>query len=385
MSERETPFEPKASLRDLLSEEEFREILAPLPGDGEDSGGEDSDQVVLLLSEFPEDAEELSAFLLSVGCRVHPVVDRYLALDAMRTYQFTCFVMSVSNVGSDLSGYLERVRDVGSVRRLGFIADRGALVPSWLEEEGVLIRRPLESADLERIYSRLVDERDSTPPSLTGPLSSQSEFPPPSWDSAEDRSVDPDEEETPSPVDLTEGRRFGRSPRKMGRRKGEPNWLAAVRALLEAQRSGESLILALRRWAESDPACFGWGEVRDDGGELFVRAGGSQRAELVAALAVEVTQQTDAPTHPETRGEFSCLPSLESWTAFWWRDPDLGRRGWEQMGSILSLIEDLRRDPPGVEPISGASRDRLLRLIDGRMHACRRHGGKLIGDRAPLC
>jgi len=381
MIERGPSFEPKGSLRDLLSDEEFREILAPFPGDPGVPG-----EVVLLLGEDPEDAESVSAWLLAHGARAQPVLDRYGALDELRGHEFAAFIIAVESLGADPSRYLERVREARSPLRLGFIADAGAPVPAWLEEEGTLVRRPLDDEGLARLFPWAVfaaaapapdapaagtrstgepwgDEPAgaSRPPPLSPPRPGGAPLHPPLHPPFDPPRLPPG---PPAPFPTPAGARA-------------PDWIAAVRALLEARRDGIPLLDALRRWAEGEPGCAGWGEVRDDAGTLSLRAGGTDRAALIAALATELASAPEAPLAPESRGGFACLPGEGGWTALWWRDSETGRRGFDRFATLIPLVDALRPPTAGSPPVGNAPRERLLRLLDARMHAVRRHGGSL--------
>ncbi len=346
------PFEPKGSLRDLLSDEEFREILAPFPGDG---GG--PDEMVLVLSGNPDDAERINAYLLRRGARSQPVTDRFTALDELRAHEFRAFIIALEAIGPEPSRYLERVREARSPLSLGFVAEADASVPAWIEEEGPLVRRPLEDDELVRLFPWAV-------------LSDVGEV-----DPSGSPALEPPHAITAAPpAGLVPGSPSTRSPAPAGR---SPDWLAAVRALLEARRTGEATAEALRRWAERDPACAGWGEVREQGDALNLRAGGIERAALLASLAAEIDAMPEPPQFPGTRGGFGCLPGVPAWTAFWWRDPDAGRRGWERLASLLPLVEAMHPVAARSVPEGNVPRERLLRLLDSRMHASTRHGGSL--------
>ncbi len=347
------PFEPKTSIDDLLSQsqvlsdEELRAVLAPYSGDG---GG--SSDVVLVLTDDPEDVEQISAYLIARGARARPISDRYAALDLLRSHRFEAFVIALSTLGVVPTQYLERVRELDSSPQLGFIVGGEEEVPTWIEEDGTLAQRPLDDRELGRLFPWLPEVTIAAMHSRDG---SKSE-----------------------PLERADPRLPTTNPERSIPRPGErpPDWLAAVRALLEARSAGRAIDDALRGWAEKDPACAGWGEVTDRQGELTVRTGGSDRNALLSALAAELTDHPEPPTLGASLGDFGCLPTRDAWLAFWWRT-ERGGKEWSRFAPLVPLVDQLQAPRSGSEPSGPAPRDRLLRQLDGRMHAVRRHGGTL--------
>lgn len=383
------PFEPKGSSRDLLgdilTEEETRHLLLPFPGDGAGS-----EEVVLLLTDRPEEAERVSAYLSVRSVRTSPVQRAADALQRLRSHDFQAFVMAVDALGATPSTFLEQVYEVESMPILGFIIDAEARIPEWVEEIHADVgRRPLGAKELARLFPwvpEAVVVRGTEPPAASA-APDEFEVRPEEEDPVEELVERAGSFPPGGPTPL--GTRGGPGdaagdppappPPPVGRGPGDrsPDWIGALRLLLTIRSEGGSAIDALRTWAETDPACAGWGTVEQLGGERVLRAGGPDRDALLAALAELLVENPDPPLAPVTRGSFGCLPVGAAWFAIWWRNPG-GVAGWERLGQLVPLVDRLQ--PPGVDGTSrsdGRARGLLIQQLARRMSAARRHGGRL--------
>ncbi|NCF99898.1 MAG: hypothetical protein GWP39_10370 [Planctomycetia bacterium] len=151
------------------------------------------------------------------------------------------------------------------------------------------------------------------------------------------------------------------------------NLIQFVEALLNARQTGETSTEAIKRWAESDEAFFGWAELRPKEDSHDVKVGGRDPGEVFRALGDEITRNSPLPSEPGTLGPFMGLPAEDCWLGLLPVD-SLSARSvfWGALGllpNIENLIPATRGDgsPSFEDPTI-----RFERLLQSRLYASER-------------
>ncbi|ROR34559.1 GGDEF domain-containing protein [Inmirania thermothiophila] len=156
--------------------------------------------------------------------------------------------------------------------------------------------------------------------------------------------------------------------------------LDAVVHLLAARADGADLAAALRDWAQTEAGVHGLVEVRETPHEARYRVRGAGVAErrrmlLLLLQGIEEAGGED-PGRREAVGPFAILPVDEGgggYCALWHEDPDEGRALGRRLRPLLQHLRRLRPSPAATE----AARRRFVSLLDARIRAVGRHGGRL--------
>ncbi len=383
------PFEPgKDPLRDLLSREELKELLTPI-GAEPGRGGDEPAHAVLLVSERPDDAEQLASHLKARGTQLIPAANRFAALDQFRRRAFRGVIATLDSVGNDASLFLTRLREVNAKIQVGFIGDPGSAespLGRRMAMAGPLVERPLDPARLEQLLAFVPPGRSATPEPVA-PVASVA-------DRAAELSQAATESGAAARTPLAEAAPQGSSPAAapgLAPARTGPDLGLAMRALLEARVANEGLGPAMRRWFEADAGLDGLASlVREGGGRdhtLHTRAR-SEDAGLRLLRDMANLPPRSSGRNPDSVGAF-CVFS----------DPDHAGRSFAVSGGregvpfpeavrsalegLLPLVRKLgplgvvASTAPGVAS-SGQFRRSLLRLLDARMRSSERHDARLV-------
>ncbi|MFQ5654830.1 MAG: hypothetical protein ACE5GW_08880 [Planctomycetota bacterium] len=366
MMDSHSPLEPKPSIRDLLSQEELRELLSPFrEGEGGDA--------LLLLSDRPEEAETLSAGLMSHGVAVVPASNRFTALDLLRGRRYLALVAAIDALGPDASTYVERLREIDLELQILFLRGHRDPPPPG---EGVLLERPLDEdtiagivdalglappeeeehgrAEPEPAAAEAIDGGDAEAAAVTAPAAGAA---------GEEAGVTPEEEvEKPAAAALAAA---------------DP--LSVLEVLLEARVAGEDLDEALRRWARVNPGIRGRVELLAGEEEWTLRAWApveAERRRMVRSALDHLAGERTEAGETLSAGPFSIFPPFTPGApsiALWHREP---RQGAELARRLRPLIPLIRQLTAGKEE-EGVAREGFIEHLESRMRAAERRDGRL--------
>ncbi|MEM7263472.1 MAG: hypothetical protein AAF488_15900 [Planctomycetota bacterium] len=94
-------------LRQVLSRDEIRELLSPLRTDSAEERAP-----VLLVTDRPEDGEDVARCLTRRGVSLVPASHRFAALDWFRQRRYAAVVAGTRSLGVEAQGFVERLREV---------------------------------------------------------------------------------------------------------------------------------------------------------------------------------------------------------------------------------------------------------------------------------
>lgn len=329
-----------------ITNEEIGALVSPL-GATPDA----SPAPVLVVSSLLEEKDRLLQELRRLG--VPAVVARtcHLALDLLRASRFRAFVAAMADLPANYGPYVARLQSEAPGLPAYLIRDPDERV---LPVPATVVTRPLSGPTLEGLLAALVPEAApaSRAAARTAPRSAR----------AVPGATAPESSPTAGPQG------------------GHCDALPAVRAALEAVATGQEASEGLRRWAETDPSVLGTVGLHEEDGASNLRASGGdpgKRHEMVLMLLRMLEEDSPESNRPRALGPFSLFPAPPGGAgtlAILHRDEGTGQAFAEQMSTILSLVDRLR-SPASEGPAN--SRERFVALLESRMKAAARSGGRL--------
>lgn len=336
--------------RDVVTEDEIREVLSPL---GE-SGGSDL-APVLLLAARPEDERWLAAFFEGRGVSVATANSSHLAFDLFRAHPYSAFVASRDALPSDPAAYLDRLRAVdGSIRFVVLQEAEEDPLPAPVRT----VARPLSETSLDPVFGFPPATRPASGPAV---VKSAAPRPRPVPDASDSGATTA----PPTPA-------RGSGPR--------PEPLRAVQALLEARLNGRDFGEGLRRWATTDPAIHAWVEAREGAESEFQVGGGDrdQRRRTLAAFLEHLDGWDEGSGEAAARGPFTLFPLSPQGrrvAALLHADSGAAEEALAGLRPFLPLIDMVT--PPETSGDADAARGRFVALLESRMRAAQRGAGRL--------
>ena len=325
---------PLEKVRRSLSDEEWQALM-----DGSMSVPSDVDPVVLFLTPVAEEAAELVEWLRERAT----VLPQNQAKKPTKTPMHEFCAVIISDSFLPIPGGLEQFADGIPVAILDDGGTAGSTGNTW--------RMPRPIAQLQNsdvIESLLMGdhpprrEEIPTAPSPAGTVSVQQ----------------PSRREVPV----------------------RPDVISAIRALLEARQSGESIAEALRRWVADDPAFLGWVELKVGETGIEVKVGGQEPGTVLRSVGDEIDVGEPIPTTSGSLGPFVGLPISDAWLGFLARNGDEARREFWRAFELIPLIEQLIPSTSGAgTSLMEDPEDRFCRLLETRLQAAERRGGSPPG------